>query len=95
VRVTDVPMLVEATHIDPVKPMDGFSLVNVTGTCAKGITIANAKNVEIRDVKVTGYEGPLLSIVNVTGTGLAGATKIDAPKIPDPVAAPEKAYQLR
>jgi pectate lyase len=95
VRVSDVPVLVEATHIDPLKPMDGFSLVNVTGTCAKGISIANAKNVEIRNVKVSGYDGPLLSVANVTGVGLAGATKIDAPKVPEPIAKPEKPYELR
>jgi hypothetical protein len=55
------------------------------------------KNVVIRDVKVTGFDGPLLSIDNVTGVGLAGAAKIDPakmPKAPEPVAAPEKPYEL-
>jgi hypothetical protein len=52
---------------------------------------------QFRNVKVTGLSGPLLSIANVTGTGLAGAEKIDAdklPKAPEPVAAPAVAYQL-
>ena len=59
------------------------------GTCKSGITLANMKNVVIRNVKVTGFDGPLVSIDNVTGVGLAGAAKIDPakmPKVPEPVA---------
>lgn len=98
IRVTDVPVLVQATEIHPRKPLIGFSLTNVTGTCKSGITLANMKDVVIRNVKVTGFDGPLLSIDNVTGVGLAGAAKIDAgkmPKAPDPVPAPEKQYELK
>jgi len=98
IRVTDMPVLVQATEIHPRKPLVGFSLVNVTGTCAKGITLANMKDVVIRNVKVTGFDGPLLSIDNVTGVGLAGAAKIDPakmPKIPDAVPEPEKPYELK
>jgi len=54
--------------------------------------------VAIRGIKVTGFDGPLLSIDNVTGVGLAGAAKIDPaklPKAPDPVPAPEKPYELK
>lgn len=97
IRVTDVPVLVAGLEIHPRKPLVGFSLTNVTGTCAKGIELANVKNAVIRNVKVTGFGGPLLSIANVTGTGLAGAETIDAdklPKAPEPVAAPAVAYQL-
>ena len=98
IRVTDMPVLVQATEIHPRKPLVGFSLVNVTGTCAKGITLANMKDVVIRNVKVTGFDGPLLSIDSVTGVGLAGAAKIDPakmPKIPDAVPEPEKPYELK
>jgi polygalacturonase len=73
IRVTDVPHLVEATQMHPLKPLDGLTLTNITGTCKKGMTIANAKNVHLSGIKVTGYEGPLLAIKNVTGTGLTGA----------------------
>jgi polygalacturonase len=98
IRVTDLPALVQATEIHPRKPLVGFSLTNVTGTVKSGIMLANMKNVAIRNVKVTGFEGPLLSIENVTGTGLTGAAKIDPakmPKVPDPVLAPEKPYKLK
>jgi polygalacturonase len=98
IRVTDMPVLVQATEIHPRKPLVGFSLTNVTGTCAKGITLANMKDVVIRNVKVTGFDGPLLSISNVTGVGLAGAAAIDPakmPKVPDAVPETEKAYELK
>lgn len=97
IHVTDVPVLVAGAEIHPRKPLVGFSLTNVTGTCAKGIELANVKNAVIRNIKVTGFTGPLLSIANVTGTGLAGAANIDVdklPKAPDPVPAPATPYQL-
>jgi polygalacturonase len=94
VRVVDVPTLVNSSAIHPRKPLDGFTLANVTGTCGKGIALANIKNAHLSGIKVTGYSGPLLSIANVTGTGLTGATTVDAPKLPDPVPPPATPYQL-
>lgn len=94
IRVTDVPVLVDGSSIHPDKPLDGFYLVNVTGTCAKGIFLANIKRAKISNVKITGFAGSLLNINNVTGIGLTGAAQIDAPKVPDPVVTPEKPYQL-
>ena len=95
VRVKDCPVLVDGTGIHPDKPLDGFSLVNVTGNCTKGISLANVKNAVIRDVKVTGVTGPLIGIHNVTGKGLQGAVQIDGPKVPDPIPAPAQPYVLR
>ena len=85
VRVSDAPVLVDGVGIHPNKPLDGFTLANVTGTCAKGISLANIKNAEIRDVKVTGFAGPLISVNNVSGRGLDGAAQIAGPKLPEPV----------
>jgi polygalacturonase len=93
IRVTDVPRLVEAT-LHPRKPLDGITLSNITGTCAKGMTLANIKNAHLSGIKVTGYAEPLLAINNVTGTGLTGAGAIDGPKVPDAVPAPETPYKL-
>jgi len=98
IRVTDVPALVQATEIHPRKPLVGFVLTDVTGTCASGIVLANIKNAEIHGVRVSGFKGPFLSIHNVTGEGLEGAVKLDEaklPKAPDAVAEPEKAYELK
>ena len=95
VRVKDCPVLVDGTGIHPNKPLDGFSLVNVTGNCTKGISLANVKNAVIRDVNVTGVTGPLIGIHNVSGKGLQGAVQIDGPKVPDPIPAPAQPYVLR
>jgi hypothetical protein len=95
VRVKDIPVLVDGVSIHPHKPLEGFSLTNITGTAAKGISLANIKAARIRDIKVMGYAGALLSINNVTGSGLNGAVRIDPPKLPDPVTVPAQPYQLR
>lgn len=95
IRVMDCPVLVDGIGIHPNKPLEGFSLINVTGTCAKGISLANIKDAEIRGIHVAGFAGPLLSIHNVTGTGLEGATAIEGPKVPDPIPAPTEPYRLR
>ncbi len=94
IHVTDMPMLVDGASIHPHKPLEGFSLTNVTGTCGKGIVLANIKHAELRNIKVTGFSGPLLSTYNVTGTGLAGATAIDAPKVQEPIPTPAEPYKL-
>jgi len=86
---------VQATEIHPEKSLDGFVLENVTGTCKKGILLANARHVVLREIAVTGFEGPLLSTVNVTGFGLKGAATIEQPKLPDAVVTPAEAYTLK
>ncbi len=93
VRVTDVPVLVQATELTAEKPLDGLVLENITGTCGKGMFIANAKNVEVKDVKVRGFSGALLNTYHVTGRGLEGAVAMDASK--DVPAVAGAAYTLR
>ena len=61
---------VEAT---PEKPLDGLTLTNITGTCAQGLLIRNAKNVVLKDIKLDGIKGPPLITENVQGSGLDGA----------------------
>ncbi|MBD0279556.1 MAG: right-handed parallel beta-helix repeat-containing protein [Flavisolibacter sp.] len=94
IKVKDVPVLVDGTAVHPDKPLEGFTLSNVTGTCAKGISLANIKKATLSNIHVTGYTGPLLSIHNVTGKGLEGAVTIEGPKVPDPIAANTTPYQL-
>ena len=78
VHLEDCPMLVDAARIDATKPLDGFSLTDVTGTCAKGMYLANTRHAVIRGIEVTGVSGALLNIDNVTGSGLHGAAQFDA-----------------
>jgi hypothetical protein len=66
----DCGTLVDAGHTSPVKPINGFSLVDITGTCKKAVTLANLTNAVLRDIHVTGYEGPFLTQTNVQGVGL-------------------------
>jgi polygalacturonase len=95
IHVTDVPVLVQANEIHPDKPLDGFLLTNVTGTCGKGILLANMKHVELKAIKVTGFSGPLLSTLNVTGKGLEGAVPLtETAKMPEPVVQPVQPYML-
>jgi len=62
--------LVDAVAVSPEKPIQGFSLTNVSGTVKKGIALANIANAVFRDIHVTGYSGNLFTATNVTGTGL-------------------------
>ncbi len=94
VHVTDAPILVEGTGIHPHKQLDGLTLANITGTCAKGIFLANVKNADIKNIRVTGFASSLLNTTNVTGKGLTGATQIDPPKLPDPIPTPTTPYKL-
>jgi hypothetical protein len=59
-------------------------LTNITGTCAQGFLIRNAKNVTLKGIKLDGITGPPLYTENVQGSGLDGA----APYVP-PAASPK------
>jgi polygalacturonase len=95
IRVKDMPMLVDAVSIHPHKPLDGFSLTNVTGTCKKGIELANMNHVTLKNIDVTGYDGPLLRTYHVSGTGLKGAVALPEPKPAAPVPELKEPYVLR
>jgi hypothetical protein len=95
IRVKDCPVLVEGTAVPPEKPLEGFSLRNITGSAGKGIYLANVKKAEIKDIHITGYAGPLLNTYNVTGTGLEEATTMERPTTPGAVPAPAEPYRLR
>ena len=95
IRVKDVPVLVDGASIHPDKPLEGFSLTNVTGMCGKGISLANIKHAVLKNINVTGYAGPLLSTHNVTGTGLAGAVALEVPKLPEAIPTLSVPFVLR
>lgn len=95
IHVEDVPMLVKGDEIDARKPLDGLVLTNVTGSCRKGIVLANMRNVVLDKIQVTGFEGPLLSTVHVSGKGLSGAVALAEPAAGEEVPAPATPYVLR
>jgi polygalacturonase len=94
VVVHDVPKLVEATALDPRKPLDGLWLTNVSGACKEGIYMANVRHVVLRNIHVTGYSGALLNMYEVTGVGLTGAKTLPAPAAPAGVPEPATPYTL-
>jgi len=87
IKVNDVAKLVETQAsrataaivggpgVPPERPIDGFSLSNITGTCGSGITLANVINANFNGINVTGFTGRLLNLTNVKGTGLDDPTK--------------------
>jgi hypothetical protein len=76
--------LVDATAISSKKPLDGLIILDVTGDCKKGISLANTKDAEFRELHVTGYDGAFLHTANCRGIGLDGAV----PYIPPPATQP-------
>jgi hypothetical protein len=49
----------------------------------------------LKDIKVTGFTGPLLSTQNVTGKGLEGAVPLtETVKMSEPVPPPAQPYIL-
>ncbi len=78
IRLTNATVLVEAAQVAPEKPVDGLVLTNLTGTVAKGITLAHMKRVTLFGLAVSGCTGPLLATDDVSGTGLDGAVPLAA-----------------
>lgn len=70
VSVQDVAELVDGNNVPPSRPIDGFTLTDISGTCARAISIANMTNVVFSKIHVTGFDGPLVTAQNVTGSGL-------------------------
>lgn len=79
IRLNGVKTVVEGIEVSALRPVEGLTLTNITGTCQVGLKLANMTDVALKDIHVTGFTGPLLQIVNVTGTGLEGAAPIPAP----------------
>lgn len=70
IRVTGVADLLLATNISAARPLDGLTLEDVAGTCSRAITLSNMTNVSLSKIRVTGFEGKLVTANNVFGTGL-------------------------
>jgi len=70
VRVQDVAELVAGKDVPAARPLDGFALTDIAGTCGRGLMLANMTNVQLSQIRVTGFTGPLITTENVKGTGL-------------------------
>ena len=63
----------DAMLTSPDKPIENFSVRNVTGTCRRAIRLSNIHDVDLKEIKLTGFTGPMIQINNVTGSGLENA----------------------
>ncbi|MBN2182670.1 MAG: glycoside hydrolase family 28 protein [Sedimentisphaerales bacterium] len=70
VRLHDATEIVRAVEVAPEKPVQGLSLTNITGTAVKGMNLMHVRDLALKDINVTGFDGPLLTAEDVTGTGL-------------------------
>jgi polygalacturonase len=70
IRMKDVTTLAEVVKVAPEKPIAGLSLRNITGNCKKGITLVNVRDAVLRNIKVSGFTGSLITADNSTGSGL-------------------------
>jgi polygalacturonase len=69
VRLANATLLADVSKIAPERPLDGLTLSHITGTCDKGISLANITNAALSEIHVTGYKGELLTSTNVMGSG--------------------------
>jgi polygalacturonase len=70
IRVQDVAELVAGTNVPQARPLDGFTLADISGTCSRAISIANMTNVNLSKICVTGFSSRLVTTNNVHGKGL-------------------------
>jgi len=70
VHVQDVTELVDGNNIPEARPIDGFTLTDISGNCTRAISLANMTNVDLSKIRVTGFDGALVKVSNVQGKGL-------------------------
>jgi len=70
VRVQDVAELVDGRNVPAARPIDGFTLADISGNCTRAISLANMTNVDLSKIQVTGFAGALVTANNVQGKGL-------------------------
>jgi polygalacturonase len=65
VKVSNVQALLVGKNVPAERPIDGFMLSGITGTCGKGITLSNVLNAKFDGINVTGFSGALFTTNNV------------------------------
>jgi polygalacturonase len=65
IKVNNVQALVVGTNVPTNRPIDGLTLTDITGTCERGIALANVLNAKFDDINVTGFRGELFRTNNV------------------------------
>ncbi len=65
VTVNNVRTLITGNNVPAQRPIDGFALSDITGTCGRGITLSNVLNAKFDGINVTGFSGALFTTNNV------------------------------
>jgi polygalacturonase len=65
VTVNNVQALVVGTNVSTNRPIDGLTFTDITGHCARGITLSNVLNGKFDGINVTGFTGALFTTNNV------------------------------
>ncbi len=65
IRLKNATVLADVTQIAPERPLLGFTLSSITGTCSKGISLANIVYANLSNIHMSGYTGKLLTQTNV------------------------------
>ncbi|MGP8198784.1 MAG: glycosyl hydrolase family 28 protein [Limisphaerales bacterium] len=71
--------LADVTRISAEKPLQGLVLENISGACARGISLQHVSNAVLSGIHVTVSTGPLLATNDVTGKGLEFAEEYTPP----------------
>jgi polygalacturonase len=66
----DTDFLVDAKNTSPDKPVQGFSISNVTGACKRAIVLNHIKDAQLSNIGVSGFDGPFLITDDVTGPAI-------------------------
>jgi polygalacturonase len=53
--------LVRATAVAKQRPVEGLVLRDITGTCRRPILVSNVNSLDVQNVEITGYDGPLIA----------------------------------
>src|SRR5262249_25164534 len=70
IRLANCARSVDAKDISTEKPLAGFSLVNITGSCTNGISLANITGARLEGIHLAVEHGSVLTQTNVEGRGV-------------------------
>lgn len=69
IKLDNVPVIVAGRNVAAERPVDNFSLTNLTGTARRGLELSNMTNVKLQKITAT-VPGSLLTLTNVKGENL-------------------------
>jgi len=81
INVNNAQTFISGDKVSPDRPIQGFTVANISGTCREGIILSNAEKASFGDIRFTGFTGNIAVLTNVSGTGI-DTLGSPAPKAP-------------